>query len=245
MTLDLNAIKDGAFNCLAIIFLGIVIYRLLSPKTSHKNTPVSAVVLAMFCAVLGNPDRIASLKFLGMEAQTRELTKTIDDAKEAIRQIRELGVVAAEALIDLRENSHAIIADAPGLDEYKEEDEFKAKVIEALKKMQLPPEQLAAVAQSDRNVVLSFYAYAAYRFGRSALPQSKWDEFDKAYNTLAAQQPPSPNQCQALFDSFHIDGARFADYMADFRYYAKTGEQRRPDVWAHRQTWGFGDLPQR
>ena len=166
----------------------------------------------MFCAVLGNPDRIASLKFLGMEAQTRELTKTIDDAKEAIRQIRELGVVAAEALIDLRENSHAIIADAPGLDEYKEEDEFKAKVIEALKKMQLPPEQLAAVAQSDRNVVLSFYAYAAYRFGRSALPQSKWDEFDKAYNTLAAQQPPSPNQCQALFDSFHIDGARFADY---------------------------------
>ena len=84
----------------------------------------------MFCAALGNSDRIASLSFHGFEAQTRELTKTIDDAKGAIRQIRELAVVAAEALIDLRVNSHALLVGAPGLDEYKEQDEFKAKVID-------------------------------------------------------------------------------------------------------------------
>jgi hypothetical protein len=68
----------------------------------------------MFCAVLGNPDRIASLKFLGFETQTRELAKTIDDAKEAIRQIREVAVVTAEALIDLRENSNSLLLSRSG-----------------------------------------------------------------------------------------------------------------------------------
>ncbi len=237
-----DSIRDWGFNGLACIFFAIVIYGLLSTKAS-KTASVSAVILAMFCAVLGNPDRIASLKFLGFETQTRELTKTIDDAKEAIRQIRQLAVVTAEALIDLRENSHALLAEAPGLDEYREQDEFKANVIEMLRKMGLPQEQLAAVTQSDRTVVMNLYAYAAYRFGRNVLPQSKWTEIDNAYYTLAAKQPPTPDQCQALLDSFHIDTTKFADYMDDFRYYAKTSEQRRPEVWAHRESWGFGNLP--
>ena len=210
-----------------------------------KKGAALAAIPALLLVISANLDRIESFKAsyqsAVIEAKTRELTTTIDDAKEAIRQIRELAVVAAEALIDLRENSHALVADAPGLEEYKEQDEFKAKVIEALKKMSVPPEQLATVAQSDRNVVMSLYAYAAYRFGRNALPQSKWTEIENAYYALAVKQPPSPDQCQALLDSFHIDTAKFAEYMEDFRYYAKTGEQRRPDVWAHRENWGFGN----
>jgi hypothetical protein len=118
------------FNGLAIIFFAIVIYSLLPSKSqAPKRSAVSAVILAMFCAVLGNPDRIASLKFLGFETQTRELTKTIDDAKEAIRQIRELAVVTAEELIDLRENSNALLAGGAGRDEFREQDEFKAKIL--------------------------------------------------------------------------------------------------------------------
>ena len=40
----------------------------------------------------------------------------------------------------------------------------------------------------------------------------------------------SPDQCQALLDTFHIDSAKFAEYMEGYRYYVKTGEQRRPEV---------------
>jgi hypothetical protein len=193
--------------------------------------------------VLGNPDRIASLKFLGFETQTRELTKTIDDAKEAIGQIRQLAVVTAEALIDLRENSNALLVNGFARDEYREQDEFKANIIEVLKRLQLPQEQLAAVTQSDKNVVLNFYARAAYRFGRNELPQGKWNDIDKAYSELLAKQRITPDQCQKLLDSFHIDAGKFSDYMDDFRYYVKTGEQRRPEEWANREIWGFGNLP--
>jgi hypothetical protein len=28
--------------------------------------------------------------------------------------------------------------------------------------------------------------------------------------------------------------------MEDFRYYVGKKEQRRPEVWAERETWGFG-----
>lgn len=238
-----DSIRDWGFNGLAFIFFATIIYQLLSSKSS-KSTSVSAVILAMFCAVLGNPDRIASLKFFGFETQTRELTKTIDDAKEAIRQIRELAVVTAEALIDLRENSNALLLSGSGRDEYREQDEFKANVIGVLKKMQLPPEQLAAVTQSDKNVVMNFYANAVYQFGRNDLPQSKWNDIDKAYSILLEKQPLTPDQCQKLLASFHIDTAKFSDYMDDFRYYVKTGEQRRPEVWANRESWGFGNLPE-
>ncbi len=251
-----NAIKDCSFNGLAITFCGVVLYSLLrkgTPETARlktyvpKTTVTVAAILAVVFAVLGNPDRIESLSFSpinGFAAKTRELNKTIDDAKEAIRQIRELAVVSAETLIDLSENSNALLVEGPGQDEYKKQDERKAKILESLRKMGLPMEQVAAVTQWDKNVVMSFYANAAYRFGRDALPQSKWNDIDNAYNTLAAKQPLTPDQCQAFLDSFQIDTTKFADYRDDFRYYIKTGEQRRPEVWARRGSWGFGNLPQ-
>jgi hypothetical protein len=144
MTWDWNSIRDWGFNGLAIIFFAIVIYRFIPAKES-KNVSVSAVILAMFCAVLGNPDRIASLKFLGFETQTRELTKTIDDAKEAIRQIRELAVVTAEGLIELRENSNAflgVLAGGQERDEYRAQDEFKTNVVDVLKNIPLQVRQV-------------------------------------------------------------------------------------------------------
>src|ERR1700752_1018186 len=75
-----------------------------------------AAIPAFLLVIAGNLDRIESFKAsyqsAVIEAKTRELTQTIDDAKEAIRQIRELAVVTAEQLIDLRENSHALLVGA-------------------------------------------------------------------------------------------------------------------------------------
>jgi hypothetical protein len=103
--------------------------------------------------------------------------------------------------------------------------------------------RLKEVEQSDKNVIIEFYGYTAYRFGRNTLLQGRWQEFDDAYYKLTNERPTkllSPDQCQELLDKFHIDTA----YMEDFRYYVNTGEQRRPKVWARRGSWGFGELPQ-
>ncbi len=65
---------------------------------------------------------------------------------------------------------------------------------------------------------------------------------DDAYYKLTNAQPTkalSPDQCQELLDKIHIDTAKFAEYMEDFRYYVKAGKQRRPEVWARRGSWGY------
>jgi hypothetical protein len=201
-----------------------------------------AAIPAFLLVMSANLDRVESFKAsyqsTVIEAKTRELTQTIDDAKEAIRQIQELAVVTAETLIDLKFNSHALVVD--DVDIAKEEDEFEATVIASLRKMGLPEDKLDQVSKSDRNVVVNFYAYAAYRFGRDNLPQDKWADFDAAYNKIkASTKAISPDQAK----SYGIDSGKFSDYMADYRYYAEQGQQRRPVVWAQRQAWGFGGVP--
>jgi len=236
---------------MAFLFAGLALFLVAGIGVFWQKWAVLASVPALLLVMSANLDRVESFKASfptsAVEAKMRELNQTVDDAKEAIRQIRELAVVTAEALIDLRLNSHALLTGGGGTDEYSEQDAFKKRVIEALKRMGLPEEKLNEVARSDRNVVIQFYCYAAYRFGRSALPETRWREFDEAYSKLLTAQaanPLSPDVCQALLDSSQVDTTRFADYMADFRYYVKTGEQRRAEVWAHRVIWGFGGLPQ-
>jgi hypothetical protein len=135
------------------------------------------------------------------------------------------------------------VADSPGKDEYQEQDAFKAKMLDALKAMKIPEDQLKRVALSDHDSVLGFYAYAAYRFGRAKLPPDKWNEFEAAYYDIVKVQAPkplSPDQCEKLLQRFHVDTTQFDSYMSDFQHYSATGEQRRPDVWAQRSSWGFG-----
>jgi hypothetical protein len=228
------------------LFAGLALFLVAGLGVVWQKRAALAAIPALLLVISANLDRIESFKAsyqsAVIETKTRELTQTIDDANEAIRQIRELAAITAEALIDLRVNSHALVVD--GVDIYKEYDDFKSKLIESLKKMKIPQEKLLEISRSDRSAVISFYAYSAYRFGRNVLPQDKWDEIDTYYNTQMKTGPLSPDQCQALLDRFHVDTTKFADYMADFRYYVEKGEQRRPEAWAHRESWGFGNLPQ-
>lgn len=90
-----------------------------------------AAIPAFLLIMSANLDRVESFKASYQSAV--ELTQTIDDAKEAIRQIQELAVVTGETLIDLKLNSHALVV--KDVDIAKEEDDFKATVIASLKKM--------------------------------------------------------------------------------------------------------------
>jgi hypothetical protein len=232
----------------AFLFAGIALFLVAGIGVFWEQRAALASIPAILLVMSANLDRIESFKASfpssTIEAKTRELTQTVDEAKNIIEQLRSLAVITAESLIDLRVNSNALLSSSG--DEFGEQDAFKAKVLKALKGMGLPQDKLKEVANSDRSVILKFYAYASYRFGRNTLQQSRWQEFDNAYQSVTNAQSTkslSPDQCQELLDEFHIDTAKFAEYMEDFRYYVRTGEQRRPKVWAERGNWGFGELP--
>lgn len=240
--------QPGAINDL-YLFVGLALFAVAGFGVFWKARAALASIPALLLVLSANLEHVESFKAAFpttvVEAKMQELDRTVDDAKEAIRQIRELAIAASEALLTL-EDDKTVIAEGFG-DLYKSQDTFKAKVIGALKKIGVPEERIKEVSQTDRNIVLRFYCYAAVQFARSRLPQSRWQEFGDAWVKLSRSQAPnplSPEQCQGLFDSFRVDMSKFADYMADFRYYAKNGEQRRPDVWADGANWAFGKLPQ-
>lgn len=229
---DWDLIKDVGFNGLAIIFFAIVIFSLLPPKAQEKkkNVSVSAVILAMFCAVLGNPDRIATLKFLGFETQTRELTRTINDAKATVASLRALAVATAVFQVDLLAASGRI--GGGGTPERK--DEQKAHLLERLKALGLTDDQLADVDRADRDWVMRDYMIALLQPLNTRDDPAKVAAYAKAFGNNEAL---TPDECQNLLSEFHIDDDKTRELLKDYKYYYDTGKQRRPDVWRNRGDW--------
>jgi hypothetical protein len=111
---------------MAFLFAGLALFLVAGIGVFWQKWAVLASVPALLLVMSANLDRVESFKASfptsAVEAKMRELNQTVDDAKEAIRQIRELAVVTAEALIDLRLNSHALSTGGGGTDEYSEQD---------------------------------------------------------------------------------------------------------------------------
>jgi len=196
-----------------------------------------ACVPAAMILLFANLDRVDSFK-VGASSIEAKLTQKITDAQRIIDQMRHLAVNTAKSLIQLRENSNALVTSL----DFPAEDAYKATVLQSLKDMDLSADVIKEVEQSDSNVVIAFYAYAAFRFASDGfLPdEKKRREFDTAYVALSDSQKHSPDELEALYNRFHVDGTKFASYMEDFRYYVANKEQRRKDVWARRETWGYG-----
>jgi hypothetical protein len=111
--------------------------------------------------------------------------------------------------------------------------------------MDVPASIIREVEQSDSDLVLNFYSYAAFRFGYDGMQpasQGQAAELMKDWRAMTPQEKDSPQRMQSLLERFKIETDRFAPYMDDFRYYSENMEQRRPDEWSKRGSWGFGQL---
>jgi hypothetical protein len=217
-------------------FLVAACIACLKGKKAAALVTVPATLLILFA----NIDRVDSFK-VGAASFEAKFKEKIENAQRIIDQLKGLAVNTAKSLIQLRETSGGIVTENP----YPAEDAYKASVIQSLRDMDISPDAIKQVEQSDSNVVLQFYSRAAFRFASDGfLPDEKRRaEFDKAFGALSAEQKLSPDQIQKLFDQFHIDSSRFSPYMQDFRFYVSNKEQRRAEVWAKRGIWGFGNSP--
>jgi hypothetical protein len=98
-----------AFDALALIFFLAVLYALWT-KRPAGNTSVAAI-LAVFCALMGNPDQFQTFKFsfTGIETSAREV---IQQAQVTIQQLQKLATaLAEESLNDLALSCGPIMPD--------------------------------------------------------------------------------------------------------------------------------------
>jgi hypothetical protein len=233
-----NSIRDWGFNGLAIIFFAIVICSLLptKEKAQKKNVSVSAVVLAMFCAVLGNPDRIASLKFLGFEAQTRELTKTIDDAKNVTNGVRELAVAISAAIVgmtSLPDNGGAADTQPARI-----RDQNKNQLISILQSIGVSDSQLKTVVLADREDVIQRYDVGIfYRISSAIQKDGTQSDRDSLQIMTTTDGFQSPDRIVKFLAGLSVHDQSADELAQDFAHYMATGKQRRPEVWADRDEW--------
>lgn len=127
-----------------------------------RKSAAFAAIPAAFLLVFGNLDRVTDLK-LSPSSLEAKLTQKISDADRIINQLKDFAVENAKLLIDVRENSHALIIE--NADVWAEADAYKASVLETLRRMGVSQNKIDEVHQSDSNLVLGFYEYAVFRFG--------------------------------------------------------------------------------
>jgi hypothetical protein len=219
------------FNLLGVGLLVVMVYLLLKAANAGAAAGICLVAAALSLLV-ANFDRIETLKLspTGIEAKTREFQGVIDDAKATVASLHELAVAAAALQVDMLASAGRF----GGGETIRHKDEMKDQLLQRLKALGLTKEQLSEVDQADRKWVVLDYAFAVLGpLNGQKDPEAK-AAYAKAFND---GNPPTPDDCAALLQQFHVNDAKTNELLEDYRYYFRTGEQRRPEVWRDRANW--------
>jgi hypothetical protein len=178
-----------------------------------RKSAALASIPAGLLFLFGNLDRVTDLKVSPSSLEAK-LTQKISDADRIINQLKDFAVENAKLLIDVRENSHALIAD--NADVWAEADAYKASVLETLKRMGVSQNKIAEVDQLDGNLVLGFYEYAILRFGSDTSlcsGEQMRSAFNNDYKNFTPEQKQSADQWVKLLDKYHVDITQLSPYL--------------------------------
>ena len=208
------------------------------PKATWMALPGATLLL------FGNLDRVQTLTITAgsVKADLREIKQNVEENLDILAQIRRLAIANAKLVIRSRESGNAVTT----VDDNPAQDDFKAHVLNELRSLGLSAREIDEVDQSDRDIVLAFYAYAAHRFACDAQPDPTRQQCYKAYEALSSKtigKTPSSAQMLDFFHQFGVTAGPFQRYLDDFKYYEANGHQRRPDAWHKRGEWGYGKTP--
>jgi hypothetical protein len=191
---------------LPLIFFVATLYLVWQNAKNIKdaragNTAVTAL-LAVFCALMGNPDRFQTMKFsfTGIETEAR---KTIQQVQVTLAQLQNLGSVMGQFMIEA-DAARGRLGSSPSPEEH---EALKARILKLLKSIDLPDEELSKVAASDRKWVIVNYVIGILYSGQYRVPEHKKVE----RNTIYAQYTQggfeqyaafTPDRLEELFKKF-------------------------------------------
>ena len=233
-------IKDCGFNILALIFFGVLLYLLLWVNAVGSATV--AVFAAVFCALMGNPDRFQIIKFslTGVEARARE---AIQQAEVSQQQFRKLAAMTGQLIVELNASMGRWDRASPA-----DRDARKAELLSTLHSIGLSNNEIDQVSAADKQWVIFDYVRAITAAGFRRLneiktpsevvsAQMEWSTAVAALtgnNNVQTIRTITPHQLRDLLNRFGVLGGEETAFIEDLDYYLRTGKQKRPDVWARR-----------
>jgi hypothetical protein len=230
-------VRAIVFNLFSLIFFSIAALVIWADSTSvGVGKSGIAFLCAAFCGLVGNLDRIDTLKATpaGIEAKTREIKAVVDDARATINQLHSLAVEIGVLIVDLSAGAGRF----GGAGTPQNVDERKERLIATLKKLGVDDATMLKVRLGDQVWTSIDYFQGLTNGWGTNLTQEEQNEVTSLitsfHNTL---NRPSPDECELILQRLKIDNPERWELLKDYRYYLATGQQRRPEVWSQRMNW--------
>lgn len=218
------------YNALLLLFLGLLVYGLWSASKWEWYHFVVCIVAAGFVALLGNLDRLESLKAgpAGIEAKTREVVRKAESAITELQMLAEVLVSHMYETLDSGNRWGGITG--------AEQDILKHKLLDILDRVGVPQERREAIRRSERRWVIIDYA--------NAITEGLPTDTTKNAAWIAAWKPyagtldrPPPETLRAMLLPFGPLEPWREQLLADYEHYYRTDQHRRPQIWAARSDW--------
>lgn len=232
--------RSFLFNVLGTALMGLAVWFLFHDNGSIQRAGLAAV-MAGVCLVVGNFDRIDSLKFgvSGLEAKTRDV---VAKAEVSIQQLQRLAVQLAGQLIE--QNASAGRWGGSG---NAEQDGRKANYLAILTELNVPKKECERAARSDRKWMLIDHLSTMgkittelYREGPAPQPQVPNDiaaifgAMTERLSVEGREPPPSVDFIAKVRQLMPHHSPLFDRWITSYDHYLKTSTLLDEDLWAGR-----------
>jgi hypothetical protein len=221
--------RTDVFLIMSLLLFVTLIVLLVGYKAKGAT---HALVGAVVCGFMSQASTYELFKFsaTGFEARA---SKAVTNAEAATEALRNVAVAASTAIVKVNGGfvSNGGIAQLPPASAM---DQTKANILDSLKSMGVDGSTLESVDAADREGVIRQYQFGLYVMVGNAVRRKGAAPSQPVIDALNTGTP------EGYRKALQLSGVTDADvlpYIEDLEYYMKYTKQRRPEVWAGRDTW--------
>jgi hypothetical protein len=194
----------------------------------HHAALTGGIIIGFACLGFANLDQISKFK---ASATGFEIEKTVAQAKSAIVELQDLGVLVAKLSLSLvkRQGRWGTYSD-------EQQDAIREDVNQVLKRLGVPERKIQDAESEWHDVVEFDYVHAI--LGGKAISQvlSNIEQNEKrALLGDGFPHRPTSTELRAFLSDHDLLSPEREELIKDYDYYRNNRVHRRPDVWKNRR----------
>lgn len=216
-------LTDWGFDALSLIFFGVVIYSLLWRKASGNATV--AMVAAVFCALMGNPDRFQTMKFslTGIETSARA---AIQQVQVSLQQLQKLATALAEGSLNDLAFSGSVFTGMSSAEKFRLHDQIIAR----LRDIGVPQEDILKAQHVWILVYCSILEQQIQSEVQQSLPKIDTEKEVIELKNNGKDGLPTPEALRKWVATKGLNDPKINERLEEYERVWTTGDIHNPDL---------------